>query len=88
MNGCGSPAGVFPEKEDCTGWHQHGHDYIVVPLFDGALQIDQGDDVVTSSLTTGGSYFRKVGVERKVCNGNDFACNFVEVELLEPSPVG
>ena len=77
----------FPEKGDCTGWHRHGHDYVVVPLFDGDLRIDQGDEVVTSSLTTGGSYFRKAGVEHNVCNGNGFACSFVEVELLEPSPV-
>ena len=54
----------------------------MVPLFDGDLRIDQGDDVVTSSLTTGGSYFRKADVEHNVFNDNGFACRFVEVELL------
>ena len=63
----------FPEKDDCTGWHRHGHDYVVVPLFDGDLRIEQGDHVVTTSLTTGGSYFREAGVEHNVCNGNRFA---------------
>jgi hypothetical protein len=30
---------VFAKKGDNTGWHRHGHDYVVVPLFDGALDI-------------------------------------------------
>src|SRR5690242_15302995 len=25
-----------------TGWHRHGHDYIVVPLLDGKLAIEDG----------------------------------------------
>ena len=75
----------FPNQGDCTGWHRHGYDYVMVSLFDGDLRIDQGDDVVTSSLTTGGSYFRKAGLEYNVCNANSFACIFVKVELLEPN---
>ena len=28
---------------DNTGWHRHGHDYVVVPMMDGKLRIaDQG----------------------------------------------
>ena len=73
----------FARPSDCTGWHRHAHDYVVVPLFDGNLRIDDGSAVAVSSLTTGGSYFRKAGVEHDVCNGNDFACSFIEVELLE-----
>ena len=78
----------FPQPGDCTGWHRHEHDYVVVPLFDGDLRIDTGAGTVTSSLTTGGSYFREAGVEHNVCNGNDVACSFIEVELLEVSPKG
>ena len=78
----------FPQPGDCTGWHRHEHDYVVVPLFDGDLRIDTGAGTVTSSLTTGGSYFREAGVEHDVCNGNDVACSFIEVELLEASPKG
>ena len=59
-----------------------------MPLFDGDLRIDTGAGTVTSSLTTGGSYFREAGVEHDVCNGNDVACSFIEVELLEASPRG
>ena len=78
----------FPQPVDCTGWHRHEHDYVVVPLFDGDLRIDTGAGTVTSSLTTGRSYFREAGVEHDVCNGNDVACSFIEVEMLEASPKG
>ena len=78
----------FPNPGDCTGWNRHEHDYGVVPLFDGDLRIDTGSGIVTSSLTTGGSYFRQAGVEHDVCNGNDIACSFIEVELLEASHKG
>ena len=78
----------FPKPGDCTGWHRHEHDYVVVPLFDGDLRIDNGAETVISSLTTGGSYFRQAGVEHDVCSGNDGACSFIEVELLEASPRG
>ena len=78
----------FPQPGDCTGWHRHEHDYVVVPLFDGDLRIYNGAETVISSLTTGGSYFRQAGVEHDVCNINDGACSFIEVELLEASPKG
>ena len=73
----------FARPEDRTGWHRHEHGYVVVQLFDGDLRIDDGSETVTSSLTTGGSYFREAGVEHDVCNGNAFACSVIEVELLE-----
>ena len=25
-----------------TGWHRHGHDYIVVPMMDGRVKIENG----------------------------------------------
>ena len=75
----------FAKPEDCTGWHRHGHDYVVVPLFDGDFRINDGTNINVSSLTTGGSYFRKAGVVHDVYNVNDFACSFIEVELLEAS---
>ena len=41
----------FPKKGDNTGWHQHGYDYIVVPLFDGVLEIElDGGERITSQL--------------------------------------
>lgn len=56
-----------------------------MPLFDGDLLIDIGAETVTSSTTTGGSYYREAGFEIDVCNGNDVACSFIVVYLLGAS---
>ncbi|MEP3248491.1 MAG: cupin domain-containing protein [Sneathiella sp.] len=73
----------FKKRGDDTGWHTHAYDYVVVPLFDGFLEIDMGDgEIVKASMKNGIPYFREAGVEHNVMNGNDFECAFVEVEFL------
>ncbi len=68
---------------DNTGWHRHEYDYVIVPLFDGRLEIVTAGDVRTvAELTTGVPYFRELGVEHDVINANDFECAFLEVEFL------
>lgn len=75
----------FKKRGDNTGWHRHDYDYIVVPQFDGALEIDLGQGERTQApMKSGVPYFRELGVEHDVINANDFECAFVEVELLEP----
>lgn len=75
----------FRKKGDNTGWHRHAFDYVVVPLFDGLLEIDLGNNErVQAQMQNGVPYFRTLGVEHDVINGNDFECAFVEIELLEP----
>ncbi|MEM1265106.1 MAG: cupin domain-containing protein [Pseudomonadota bacterium] len=75
----------FKARGDNTGWHRHAYDYIVVPQFDGLLEIDLGGGERTrAELRTGVPYYREAGVEHDVINGNDFECAFVEIELLEP----
>ncbi|MCK5778088.1 MAG: cupin domain-containing protein [Rhodospirillales bacterium] len=74
----------FKNKGDNTGWHRHEYDYVVVPLFDGQLEIDTGaDERVIAPMKNGVPYFREVGVEHDVINGNDFECAFVEIEFLK-----
>ena len=74
----------FPKRGDNTGWHRHAHDYVVVPLFDGNLEIMNAQgEIATVPLKNGIPYFRELGVEHDVINGNDFECAFVEIELLE-----
>ena len=74
----------FPKRGDNTGWHRHEYDYIVVPLFDGALEIEtEGGDRTTAEMNHGRPYFRNSGVEHDVINGNDFECAFVEIEFLD-----
>ena len=72
----------FAAKGDNTGWHRHEHDYVVVPLFDGKLDIDTLDGPIEAPMHNGVPYFRELGVEHDVKNGNDFACAFIEVEVL------
>ncbi|MCY3768066.1 MAG: cupin domain-containing protein [Gammaproteobacteria bacterium] len=73
----------FQTKGDRTGWHRHQYDYVVVPLFDGVLEIDTGDGKRNKAvLKNGVPYFRQAGVEHDVINGNDFECAFIEIEFL------
>ena len=77
----------FRNRGDNTGWHRHAYDYIVVPQFDGILEIDLGNgERITATLQKGVPYYRDLGVEHDVINGNDFECAFIEIELLEPRP--
>ncbi|MEQ8320879.1 MAG: cupin domain-containing protein [Rhodospirillales bacterium] len=74
----------FMARGDNTGWHRHEYDYVVVPLFDGQLEIDTGSGERTiAPMQNGVPYFREVGVEHDVINGNDFECAFVEIEFLK-----
>lgn len=79
----------FSGRGNNTGWHRHDYDYVVVPLFDGWLDIKlAGGETVLAEMRNGVPYYRELGVEHDVRNGNDFECAFVEIELLEPSAKG
>jgi beta-alanine degradation protein BauB len=67
-----------------TGWHRHGHDYMVVPLLDGELLLETPDGEVRAPLRQGGSYRRPAGVEHNVVNANPFPFAFIEVEFKAP----
>jgi quercetin dioxygenase-like cupin family protein len=74
----------FAARGDNTGWHRHAYDYVVIPQFDGVLEIDLGQgNRVRAEMQSGVPYYREIGVEHDVINANDFECAFVEVELLE-----
>ena len=75
----------FKAKGDNTGWHRHAYDYVVVPQFDGVLEIHLGQgERMQAQMQSGVPYYREIGVEHDVINANDFECAFVEIELLEP----
>lgn len=67
-----------------TTWHRHGYDYVVVPMKDGRLQIDDGKEQRIVELAAGKSYYRPVGVEHNVINANDYEYVFVEIEFKAP----
>lgn len=66
-----------------TGWHRHGHDYVVVPLLDGQLRLEQPDGSSRiAELLAHQPYARAAGVEHNVVNANAFEFAFLEIELL------
>ena len=65
-----------------TGWHRHGHDYVVVPLADGKLILEEpGGTVREAPLGNGQPYFRPEGVEHNVVNGTGGPFAFLEIEI-------
>lgn len=73
----------FSAKGDNTGWHEHEHDYLVVPLSDGQLLLHEpGGTTRLAQLRCGVPYFRKKGVHHDVVNASDFEITFIEVEFL------
>jgi beta-alanine degradation protein BauB len=71
----------FPKNGDNTGWHKHGHDYVVLPIADGKLKITNTEGHSIAELKVGAPYFRNAGVEHDVINANDGEFAFIEIEL-------
>ena len=63
-----------------TGWHRHEYDYVVVPIADGRLQLEEGDETRIAELSLGVPYFREAGVEHDVISPNEGDFAFIEVE--------
>ncbi len=64
-----------------TGWHTHGHDYIVVPMTNGLLQLETPDGLKDFELVAGQSYTRGAGVNHNVINASQHEVIFVEIEI-------
>ncbi|HRX36503.1 MAG TPA: cupin domain-containing protein [Aestuariivirga sp.] len=64
-----------------TGWHVHGHDYVVVPLMDGKVRLETPAGTADAEMKKGVPYFRHKGVEHDVINANDGEYAFIEIEL-------
>jgi beta-alanine degradation protein BauB len=69
---------------DNTGWHRHGHDYVVVPLMDGTLKIESATGTNLVPMKKGAPYFRNAGVEHDVINASEGEYAFIEIELKSP----
>jgi beta-alanine degradation protein BauB len=64
-----------------TGWHKHGHDYVVVPLMDGKVKLETKDGTSFAEMKKGVPYFRGEGVEHDVINATETEYAFIEIEL-------
>jgi mannose-6-phosphate isomerase-like protein (cupin superfamily) len=71
----------FPKPGDNTGWHRHGHDYVVVPTMDGRLKIVSAAGESVAEMKAGAPYYRPEGVEHDVINASEGEYAFIEIEL-------
>lgn len=66
-----------------TGWHVHGHDYVIVPLTDGTLGLEEPDGAArTTTLAQGVPYSRREGVHHNVTNAGPGPLAFLKVETV------
>ena len=67
-----------------TGWHVHGHDYVVVPLSDGRMGLVGPDGKqAEAQLKQGIPYSRRTGVAHNVSNIGETPFSFLEIEVVE-----
>ncbi len=67
-----------------TGWHVHDHDYVIVPLTDGTLHLEEpGGGTREAPLALHVPYSRRTGVEHNVVNGGKDPLAFLEVEVVD-----
>ena len=64
-----------------TGWHRHGHDYVIVCLTAGKLLAETADGNVETELQFGQAFARPVGIEHNIVNANAHEFVFIETEL-------
>ena len=64
-------------------WHRHEHDYLVVPLSDGVVEIAAADGPSTLDVRAGEPYRRDAGAEHELVNGRD-PYSFIEIEFIHP----
>jgi quercetin dioxygenase-like cupin family protein len=68
-----------------TGWHRHGADYVIVPMMDGDLLLEEpGGTSRIAHLKANEPYARREGVEHNVVSANDVPFAFMEIEFLKP----
>ena len=64
-----------------TGWHRHGHDYVVVCLTAGKLLAETATGNLETELQFGQTYARPVGIEHNIVNSGSREFAFIEIEL-------
>ena len=65
-----------------TGWHVHGHDYVVTPVTECTMLLEEpGGTSRTVTMAAGEAYRRPLGVEHNVIDAGTKMMRFVEVEL-------
>ena len=66
-----------------TGWHVHGHDYVVVYRTGAHHLVETLEGGIRVDAVEGHSYFRKKGVEHNVVNAGESEIVLMEIELKD-----
>jgi beta-alanine degradation protein BauB len=64
-----------------TGHHSHGLAYVVVPLTDMNVRIEDSSGANDRFVPAGAAYSRPAGIEHNVINTGDGVMSFIEVEM-------
>jgi beta-alanine degradation protein BauB len=64
-----------------TGHHSHGLAYVVVPVTDMNVRIEDASGVNERFVAAGAAYSRPSGIEHNVINAGDAPMSFIEVEM-------
>jgi beta-alanine degradation protein BauB len=64
-----------------TGHHVHGMAYIVVPMTDLNIRIEDASGINDRFVSAGAAYSRPTGVEHNVINAGNTPMSFIEVEM-------
>lgn len=70
------------EPGAATGWHRHGHAYVVVPITGGSVNITSADGEALFEMRPSEPYSRPAGIEHSIRNASAGPIVFVEVEYL------
>lgn len=63
-----------------TGHHVHGLGYVVVPMTDCHMLIEDADGAREVFIAAGAAYRRDAGAEHNVVNNGSEAMSFIEIE--------
>lgn len=63
-----------------TGHHVHGMGYVVVPMTDLAMLIEDSAGSREIAIAKGAAYRREAGVEHNVVNAGKVPMSFIEIE--------
>ena len=67
---------------DETGWHRHGHDYVITAVTDCPMLIEEPGGATRRVLVVAGTAYRRdAGVQHNVVNDGAAPMSFIEVEL-------
>ena len=65
-----------------TGWHRHGHDYVITALTDCHMALELPEDQTSAAFVAAGMVYRRAeGVEHNVINAGSAEMSFIEIEL-------